>query len=190
MTQLDSTKLEWLAGVTLLKGSHPANDGMCAMEAVAYLAGEPHSDAPACASPVLAAFMRRWNDDLDDEGRQRLKPYLPRLVGTRASAAVEDRRAWMLTDWMIRVHTPAWLDLAGLVVQATTLRALPEIDATAVAWSVQGEIDAARDAARAAAWAAAGAAVKAKLAPTVASLQASAFALLDALIECGEGGGE
>ena len=41
---------------TLAHGAHdsPA-DGLCAMEAAAWLAGEPHSDHPACVSPVIAA---------------------------------------------------------------------------------------------------------------------------------------
>ena len=43
--------------VTLEKGGHASiDDGVCAMEMVAFLAGEPHSDSPACTSPILAAF--------------------------------------------------------------------------------------------------------------------------------------
>lgn len=58
--------------LTLAEGSHPDPDaGMCVMEAVAYFAHEPHSDHPACVSPVIGAFLRRWNDDLDDDGRQK-----------------------------------------------------------------------------------------------------------------------
>lgn len=36
-------------------------------------------------------------------------------------------RAWMVTDWMVRVHTPAWLRLAGLEDQATALEVLPAL---------------------------------------------------------------
>jgi hypothetical protein len=51
--------------LTLQKGAHDSPDaGMCVMEAVAYISGEPFSDHPACASPILSAFLRRWNDDL------------------------------------------------------------------------------------------------------------------------------
>ncbi len=39
---------------------------LCIMEAVAFMAGEPWSDSPACASPVIAAFLRSWNDALSD----------------------------------------------------------------------------------------------------------------------------
>jgi len=151
-----------LSAITLSSGSHSSRDkGVCAMEAVAWLAGEPHSDHPVCACPVIAEFLRRWNDDLDDAGRQALKPLLPLVVGTRSTAAVEDARAWLATDWLVRVHTPAWLDLAGLADQAEALRGLPEITpATAKASrptidAVRERAAAARDAARAAAWAAA-----------------------------------
>ena len=56
---------------------------MCVMELSAFLAGEPHSDAPVCVSPVIRAFLVSWNDSLDDDGRQMLKPYAARVLGTR-----------------------------------------------------------------------------------------------------------
>ena len=65
----------------LKAGGHPEDGEFCIMEAVAFVAGEPWSDHPACASQVIGAFMRSWNDALDDEGRQKLKPYVRRLVG-------------------------------------------------------------------------------------------------------------
>ena len=55
----------------------------CVMEAVAYVAGEEWSDHPECASTVISAFLRSWNDSLSDEDRQMLKPLIPKLVGTR-----------------------------------------------------------------------------------------------------------
>ncbi len=191
------------------KGSHTSpEDGACIMEAVAFLAGEKWSDTPECASPVIGAFLRSWNDCLPDDERQQLKRYIPRLIGTAASPKVEDRRAWMALDWLVRTYTPAWLHLAGLNNQATMLTDLPEFvpgmdvppirpaidqvrkDADA-AWAAAGAAawaasrDAAWDAARAAAWAAAWAAARAALRPTVVGLQAPAFDLLDRMIACG-----
>ena len=56
-------------------GTHASPDeGRCAMEWVSLLAGEPHSDEPACVSPVLRAFCTTLNDSLEDEPRQRLRP--------------------------------------------------------------------------------------------------------------------
>src|ERR1700737_2086942 len=114
--------------LVLEHGSHKSpDDGMCVMEAVAYVAGEKHSDHPQCACPTISAFLRQWNDDLDDAGRQKLKPYIPKLVGTKATKAIEQRRGLLLADWMLRVHTPAWLDLGGMKEQADKIRALPEL---------------------------------------------------------------
>src|ERR1700752_2452214 len=68
---------------TLAYGTHSTpEDGRCAMEWVSYLAGEPHSDEPACVSPVLRIFCATLNDALDDDRRQRLRPYLTRTIGT------------------------------------------------------------------------------------------------------------
>ncbi len=55
---------------------------MCLMSLVAFLAGEPHSDAPGCASPVIQAFAVAVNDHMPRAARQRLKPFAPRIIGT------------------------------------------------------------------------------------------------------------
>ena len=168
-TQIDTTRL---AMVTHLEsGAHDPSQGgaMCAMEAVAFVAGEPWSDHPTCTSPVIGAFMRSLNDGLPDAERTALLlPLIPRLVGTRASADVESRRATMAADWLVREHTPAWLRLAGLTSQADALSALPEITNFAQTPSLRGPLEAARteaaaagDAAGAAAGAAAWAAARA-----------------------------
>ena len=148
--------------VTLARGVHSKfEEGVCVMEAVAYVAGEPHSDHPQCVSPVIAAFCRRWNDDLSDADRQTLKPYIPRLVGTNTGPEDDTRRAWMATDWLVRVYLPAWLRLAKLDEQADAVSSLAELlnpesweaakekvaAARAAAWG-----DAASAAARAASW--------------------------------------
>jgi len=190
MTSID------LESITLKNGMHASREsGTCAMEAVAWLAGEPHSDHPQCACPVVGAFMRRWNDSLPDADRTRLLcPLLPLLVGSRSTPAAEERRSCLALDWLIRTHTPAMLDLVeALRPDAAALRAMPEIvdmtsaeaagvlvrsvgrraAARAAAWDVAWA--AALDAAWASAWGAAWAsALGAALAPTVTTLQASA----------------
>src|SRR5262245_54913746 len=97
---MDAVKTIDLESLVLLRGSHDGRmkDGkptVCAMEAVAWLAGEGHTDHPVCVSPVLGAYVRRLNDVLDERGRQRLKPYLPRLIGTAGDDAADRRRGWM-----------------------------------------------------------------------------------------------
>jgi hypothetical protein len=189
-------RLAKLDEIELEHGSHTRRSaGMCAMEAVAWLADEKHTDSPACVSPVIATFLRRWNDDLDDEGRQMLKPLLPRVIGT-AGDGKDELRGWMAADWLVRVHTPAWLELAGITESAAALRALPPLRDLATLDSARPCLeeararsaaawDAARDAARDAASAAARAAARDALAPTAAQLRASAIQLLDDMCAVG-----
>ncbi len=80
------------------------------------------SDHPACASTVVGAFLRAWNDALPDSDRQQLKRYISRLVGSKGTADQEDERAWMALDWLVRSYTPVWLRVAGLHDQAGRMR--------------------------------------------------------------------
>ncbi len=174
---INPDRLNTLDSITLDRGSHhDFDDGHCAMEVVAWLAGEGITDAPQCASPVLTAFTININDSWDVGDRQRLKPFLPRMVGT-AGDGQDEARSYLALDWLIRVYTPAWLDLAGLTTEASALRNLQRIvdmataqaagpvvrDASSkasAAWAAAGDAagDAARDAAWEAAWDAAWAA--------------------------------
>lgn len=56
---------------------------LCIMTFVALLAGERHTDAPAAASPLVRQFAIILNDGMPDDQRQRLKPFAPRIIGTR-----------------------------------------------------------------------------------------------------------
>ncbi len=155
-----SVDQERLAKITnLLHGKHDKNGNghveVCAMEAVAFVAGEPWSDHPKCACPVIGAFMRSWNDCLSQEDRDRLLlPLVPKLVGTKGTKKLEARRATMAADWYVRVATPAWLRLAGLDKHADTLAAFPEIVSFTKTPSIRAALEAASkdaDAARSAA---------------------------------------
>jgi hypothetical protein len=157
-------------GLPILEGSHQDREDQlakhfCVIEAASYIANEPWSDAPQCVCPTITQFMVSWNDLLpndDDRGRL-LKPLIPRIIGTRSTDDVAERRAFMALDWLVRVHTPRWLDLTdALKPHAKALRDLPEIVDLAGALAAgeslkaaQQAADAARDAAWDAAWAAA-----------------------------------
>ena len=93
--------LDDIPNLHLDKGAHDSPDeGMCVMEATALLAGEGMTDSPACASPVIAKFLRTWNDQLPDDDRQQLKRYIPLLIGTAGSPELEGRRhGWRWTGW-------------------------------------------------------------------------------------------
>jgi|SRR5579884_3074450 len=118
-TTINPERLDWLEHIKLAQGNHPGPDGgACVMEAVAWVAGEPWSDHPVCASPVIAGFLRAWNDALNDADRQMLKPLVLRLVGTAGTEEQELRRSYMALDWHCRVSTPTWLRAAGRVQEA------------------------------------------------------------------------
>jgi hypothetical protein len=144
----------------LSHGSHATpQQGRCAMEWVSYIAGEPHSDTPACVSPVLRGFGISLNDNWDDEQRQKLRPYLARCIGT-AGDGRDEERGWLAMDWLIRVFTPRFLDLVPeLHEHAARLRALSPVMASVAlddAMIVLGDARQASAAAWDAAWAAAG----------------------------------
>lgn len=169
-----------IEAVVLSSGAHSEPNGefaACVMELSSYIAKEPWSDHPACVSPVLGAFLRSWNDALDDETRQKLKPYAARVIGT-AGDGKDERRAWMAVDWLARTQLPVWLELAGLNENAAAVRGLAALSSTETAHDAQPTLDTAGYAARCTAWDAAWDALK----PSVIALQTSAFALLDRMI--------
>lgn len=65
------------------------------------LAGEPFTDEPACVCPVIAEFLRTYNDLVDSDRRQDLLPYASLVVGTREGAEAERRRANACLDWRL-----------------------------------------------------------------------------------------
>ncbi len=114
--------------LVLRSGTHTSSsDGVSLMEAVSALAGEPWSNSPSCTSPVIAAYARSLNDWLPDDARQRLKAYIPRLVGT-AEPDLELRRAFACADAAVRVFAPLAFAAAGLVEEVAKLGALAPVD--------------------------------------------------------------
>jgi hypothetical protein len=80
--------------VPLARGKHSSpHNGACVMELASMLAGEDFTDRPAAVDPVIAAFLRAYNDAVDDRRRQDLYRYAADTVGTRAPADVLQARA-------------------------------------------------------------------------------------------------
>jgi hypothetical protein len=144
--------------LVLRSGVHTSpSDGVSLMEAVSALAGEPWSNSPSCTSPVIAAYAHSLGDWLPDDERQRLKAYIPRLVGT-AEPDLELRRAFVCADAAVRVFAPLAFKAAGLVEEAAKLGALAPVDRESAksAWSAAESAEsAARSAASLAEWSAA-----------------------------------
>ena len=132
--------------IVLTHGPHESREaGLCAMEAVAWLAGERHSDSPECVCPVIAAAMRALNDGMDDADRQRLVPYLKRVIGTRGDRELETRRRFAAADWAVRVAAPRALRALrafALDDEAARLEALAPVVDVSTARTAQREASA------------------------------------------------
>jgi hypothetical protein len=86
--------------VRLSRGRHQGPEqGACVMELASMLAGEPFSDHPRSACPVIGAFLRAYNDGLPDDRRQDLYAYAAKVVGTACSRKVRRARARMCLEW-------------------------------------------------------------------------------------------
>jgi len=98
--------------ITLGKGKHSSPyEGACVMELASMIAGEPFSDHPASVCPVIGAFLRVYNDSLDDRRRQDLYPYAVMALGTRASLEVEERRIARCLEWAKEMgRRRGWVD--------------------------------------------------------------------------------
>jgi hypothetical protein len=82
--------------------------GICFMEAVAWLAGERHSDRPACASTAIGFYARRLNDygwDSDKERAEWLMPLAHMVVGTADSLASQQSQALFLFQTAVQSVT-------------------------------------------------------------------------------------
>ncbi len=86
--------------VRLAKGSHASPEhGACVIELSSMLAGEPFSDHPRTVCPVIAGFLRTYNDLLPDSERDGLYPCAALVVGSAATRAVRRRRTLRLLEW-------------------------------------------------------------------------------------------
>jgi hypothetical protein len=115
--------------VVLGKGRHDSPDrGACVMELASMLAGERFSDHPDSVCPVIAGFLRGYNDLLPEGEQDELYAYATRVVGTAAAPAVRRARARRILDWArcrrpraLRVRLRPW-DLVLLPAVQAALR--------------------------------------------------------------------
>lgn len=117
-----------LKSVKLGHGAHSVREhGTCLMEAVAWMAGEWHTDQPKCVDPVLGQYGRTLNDNLNDVERQELVPLIPKLLNTSGNVKMSVKRMYTLVDHAIRVALPKVLRDQGLDWQPEMLETLPRI---------------------------------------------------------------
>lgn len=74
-----------LSEIPLAQGNHTLiEEGMCIMEAIAFIAGEEHSDHPSCVDPDLTEVFIAVNDELENsKEREFLKDLVPVIIGTK-----------------------------------------------------------------------------------------------------------
>jgi hypothetical protein len=88
----------------LAAGVHLApEDGVCLMEYVSVLAGEPFGDSPRCTDGALAGLARLVNDEVSDEGRRLLAPLAADLTILGRTDAVGSARLVLTVTAQARV---------------------------------------------------------------------------------------
>lgn len=91
--------------VKLSRGKHVSpKEGACVMELASMLADEPFSDHPRSVCPIIGAFLRGYNDSIDDGRRQDLYEYAGKVVGSRATADIEMARCQRLNAWRMELR--------------------------------------------------------------------------------------
>jgi hypothetical protein len=140
MTTLDLDALVLKSGGHSAPSEPTSAPDACVMEAVAYVAGERWSDHPQCASPVLTSFLIGLNDRWSHDDRQLLKPFIPRLVGTRTTSADEETRRLMIVDWLVHEYAPAMFRHAGLAAEADEFESMVPITDWDAWYGVRGRI--------------------------------------------------
>lgn len=86
--------------VTIRRGKHASPDrGACVVELASMLAGERFSDHPPTVCPVIAGFLRGYNDLMPEQDLPQLYPIAARVVGTAGPKWVRRERARRLIEW-------------------------------------------------------------------------------------------
>jgi hypothetical protein len=116
--------------VELKRGKHRSpDDGACVMELVSMIAGEEFTDRPATACPVIASFLRAYNDHCTAQHRQDLYELAALVVDTCADAETEQARLRQIVDTAAGMrrcfHRPRRLpeQTAGPAAERLTMRA-------------------------------------------------------------------
>jgi hypothetical protein len=87
---------------------HP-EAGTCLMELTALIAGEAHTDRPACVHPLLAALARVINDAVSDPARSQLITRAPSFIGTASvDPLLFDRILALVVDRALPLALPIW----------------------------------------------------------------------------------
>lgn len=113
--------------IKLSAGHHESPDkGLCVMECVAYIAGEAHTDKPACADYLCSQYAILINDQSIDNRRQTMIKYVLRLAGSKSDTVAEQRFLLMINT-AVKKFLPYSLNKLNLKGISLGLTSLPEI---------------------------------------------------------------
>src|SRR5262245_47275834 len=91
--------------VRLARGRHATRHaGVCVMELASMLADEPFRDRSPSISPTIGAFLRTYNDGIDEERRQDLYSVAALIVGSASRRAVERERVNRCLEFALGHH--------------------------------------------------------------------------------------
>jgi hypothetical protein len=122
MTSSTETANLWRFDLRQGNSDKPQN-GACLLDAVSWFEYGTLGDHPPCVCDVIACYGRSINDRLPDAERQRLKAYIPRLVGTVDKGA-RRLRAKALARHTVCTVLPMMYDAIREPAIAAMLRAL------------------------------------------------------------------
>jgi hypothetical protein len=88
----------WKFELTMGHSPDPRN-GACVVDATSWFHSGTLDDHPQCVCPVLAAFCRPINDGLNDQDRQKLKAFIPRLAGSHDPEAMKARAEFIRREY-------------------------------------------------------------------------------------------
>ncbi len=123
MTKILDDKWKEIAEKALVEGAGNLEKGLCVMQAVDYISSGGLSDHPECACQILTEYAIRMNDRFTNEDRQKLKPLIPLLVGTRAAEdSVKIARKRFIMWRNVTVTYPLLLDIIKADEYAKVIR--------------------------------------------------------------------
>lgn len=88
--------------------SRTREEGVNAMELVTRVGGELYYDLSRNASPVITGFILDWNYHMSNPESAILQQTLPYIADSKGSKEVENRRAEMGLNWLVREAASTW----------------------------------------------------------------------------------
>src|SRR4051794_34725976 len=98
------------------------------MEVASMLAGEHFTDQPNCVCPVIAEFLRTYNDEVAHERRQDLFEYASLVVNPRGTPRDERRRANVCLNWWLERNPSRMATLRRMLWMAPPATAARDIE--------------------------------------------------------------